>query len=172
MKVEHLVRRGVSMQIQGPKSQPKRQFKAPLLQEKQPTLWQGYRSLPKKTHFVIGISLLLVFCLILLGISTAIHRGSQLSSAPISLFPHTEGTTQLTALPEQVPFPPIAMAVDFSSRANTNHPIASNLVGLNGLAKISANSQLLNYLGPSHFNLVRIGVDMPTTFPTAASVNP
>lgn len=157
------------------KSRPKQQFKAPIQQGKQPTLWQRYRSLPKKAHFVIGLSLLLVFCLIFLGIGIGIYKGLQPSPAPISLFPHIEGTTdltQLTTMPEQGPFPPTAIAADFSSHANTSHPIASNLVGLNGLNKVSANSQLLNYLGPSHINLVRISVDMPTTFPTAASVSP
>lgn len=157
------------------KSRPKQQFKAPIQQGKQPTLWQRYRSLPKKAHFAIVLSLLLVFCLIFLSIGIGIYKDLQPSPNPISLFPHTEGTTgltQLTTMPEQGPFPPTAIAADFSSRANTGHPIASNLVGLNGLNKISANSQLLNYLGPSHINLVRISVDMPTTFPTAASVSP
>lgn len=79
----------------------------------------------------------------------------------------TPGTT-----PKQIPFPPTAIAVDFSSRTDSSHPIASNLVGLNGLDKIANNSQLLNYLGPAHINLVRVSVDMPATFPTAASVSP
>ncbi len=160
---------------QRPKGQPKRQFKSPLQQGKQPTLWQRYRSLPKKAHLAICLSLLLVFCLLFLTIGTSIYRGFLPSPVPITLSPHAEGTTgptELTAMPEQVPFPPTAIAADFSFRANTGHPIASNLVGLNGLNKISTNSQLLNYLGPSHINLVRVGVDMPTTFPTAASISP
>jgi len=157
------------------KSRPKQQFKAPIQQGKQPTLWQRYRSLPKKAHFVIGLSLLLVFCLIFLGIGISIYKGFQPSPSPISLYPHTDatpGTATLSPTPSLMPFPPTTIAADYSLRANTSHPIASNLVGLNGLNKISTNSQLLSYLGPSHFNLVRIGVDMPTTFPTAASVNP
>src|SRR4051812_27295731 len=80
------------------RSRPKQQFKAPIQQGKQPTLWQRYRSLPKKAHFVIGLSLLLVFCLIFLGLGIGIYKDLQPSPNPISLFPHIEGTTGLTQL--------------------------------------------------------------------------
>ena len=152
----------------------------PLVPGKRPTLWQRYRATPKKVRIAtVGILLLLLFCLIFLSIGNevikVIHKHSQ-TPTPISIRPHTTATGSPTLKPEATaelpPFPSTAIAVDFSSRAYTNHPIASNLVGLNGLNKISANSQLLSYLGPSHINVARVSVDMPTVFPTPASISP
>lgn len=162
-----------------PKGQPERQLKSPVAPGKRPTLWRRYRAAPRKVHIATGGILLLVFCLIFLSIGTVIvvviHKNFH-TPTPISLLPHTTATAGSTIIPgataELPPFPSTAIAVDFSSRAKTSHPIASNLVGLNGLNKISTNSQLLSYLGPSHINLARVSVDMPTVFPTPASVSP
>jgi Glycosyl hydrolases family 39 len=161
--------------------QPAQPFTAPLALRKRPTLWQSYRAAPRRVHIATGGILLLVFCLIFLSIGTVvvekIYKNSQTPTpTPISLRPHTSATASSTALltptAQLPPFPSTTIAIDFSLRANTSYPIASNLVGLNGLNKISTNSQLLTYLGPSHINLARVSVDMPAVFPTAASVSP
>ncbi|HKV58820.1 MAG TPA: hypothetical protein VJO32_11090 [Ktedonobacteraceae bacterium] len=62
------------------------------------------------------------------------------------------------------------ITADFNSRQNHSYPIPSTLFGFNGLKKTNSSNTIFNYLKQAHLNLARIGVDVPTTFPTAASM--
>lgn len=67
----------------------------------------------------------------------------------------------------------IAITANFGSRQNHSYPIPSTLFGFNGLKKINSSSAIFNYLKQAHITLARIGLDVPTTFPTPASlINP
>lgn len=59
------------------------------------------------------------------------------------------------------------VVVDFSSRQNSAHPISSHFAGMNGFSKIQGNTQITASLAPSHFDLMRVSVDMVGTFPSS-----
>lgn len=162
--------------------QPERQFvspqpgsESPQPQEKR-SLWQRYRALPLKVRITTGFALLLIILLLFSSGGAVIYLFVKLSSTPSSSFPNqgeitvTPHDTDLT--PRNFSSLPPDITVDFSSRQNHSFPISNNLFGMNGFMKINNNTQLLSYLAPAHISLVRVSVDMPTTFPTAASVNP
>jgi Glycosyl hydrolases family 39 len=167
---------------QQPNEQPGEQFKSPPIEPESPpqqekrTLWQRYRTVPLKVRIATGFGLLLVILLLFSSGGVVIYRLVKLSPTPSSSIPGQGKIATFPAhsnlTPQHTSFPPTAIAVDFSLRENHTHAIANNMIGLNGFNKIRNNSQLLNYLGPAHINLVRVGVDMVATFPTAASVNP
>lgn len=172
---------------QKPTRSRRRSARQPGQLTKRATLWQRYKSAPRRVHVLIilcaSLSVLLIVSLTDPGIENIIYKTflphtSSSPSSPLSLHPHTgetpgaEGTVLPGATPDLVPFPPTSLAVDYASRANSSFALAANLVGLNGINRIYNNGQLMNYLGPSHINLVRVSVDMPVTFPTAASASP
>ncbi len=63
------------------------------------------------------------------------------------------------------------ITADYSTRQNTSHPISSHFAGMNGFSKIQGNAQIYGYLSPSHFDLMRVSVDMVGTFPAAGQQN-
>lgn len=63
------------------------------------------------------------------------------------------------------------ITVDFSNRQNTSHPISKHFAGMNGFSKIQGNTQIYSYLSPSHFDLMRVSVDMVGTFPSSTQQN-
>src|SRR5258708_540051 len=63
------------------------------------------------------------------------------------------------------------ITADYSTRQNTSHPISSHFAGMNGFSKIQGNAQIYSYLAPSHFDLMRVSVDMVGTFPAAGQQN-
>ncbi len=63
------------------------------------------------------------------------------------------------------------VVVDFSNRSNTAHPISNHFAGMNGFDKIMSNSQILPYLSSSHFDLMRVSIDMVGTFTSSTQQN-
>lgn len=164
---------------QEPNEEPGQQFRSPLRlwalppQQKR-TLWQRYRLASWKMRIGIGCGLFLVICLLFSCVATLIrieNKPLPSTSIPgpgkVATFPsHADST------PTNHSFLPADIAVDFSHRQNHVHAIASDLLGLNGFAKISNNGQVVDYVSSAHINLVRVSVDMVDTFSTETSVNP
>jgi hypothetical protein len=154
-----------SSQEQQSDTQAKGQVQRTLqLPQKRHTPWRRARSASRKIRNSTGSGLILILCLLTLSIGIVLDRtitsaSTITRSSGVAIAPHTSSS-------------PAAITVDFSSRQNHAHPIGNSLLGVNGFSKIKNTPQLLNYLSSSHIKMARISVDMPGTFPTAASVNP
>lgn len=72
--------------------------------------------------------------------------------------------------PTPPPSGPPTITADFASRQGSNHAIPSAFLGINGVVRVASNSQVVSYLKQTHMTLVRVSVDMLTTFPTPASL--
>jgi Glycosyl hydrolases family 39 len=148
---------------QQPASQAKQPFrKSPQQLESQCTFGRNSRFASRKVHIPSVIGLFIV-CMLLLIISATFYRGISSANAVapsngVAITSHASSSAAIT--------------VDFSSRQNHAHPIGNAFLGVNGYDKIKYNNQLISELGTTHVKLVRVSVDIPGTFPTAASVNP
>ena len=136
--------------------------KVPQSLERQRAFEKTTRFASRKVRVSSAIGLVIV-CLLLLVISATFFRGissanSVARSNGVVVAQHASSSAAIT--------------VDFSSRQNHAHPIGNGLLGVNGYDKIKYSNQLVSELGATHVKLVRVSVDMPGTFPTAASVNP
>lgn len=125
-------------------------------------IWEEFSLCPAHPSHPFPIGLFIVFLLFLI-IAAAFYRGISFANAVtpakgVAIIPQASSSAAIT--------------VDFSSRLNHAHPIGNAFLGVNGYDKIKYNTQLINEVSTTHIKLVRISVNMPATFPTAASVNP
>ena len=115
---------------------------------------RNFSRLPTRTKVVGGLLVVLALLILIGTIVFATVLGTQ------------QGNQSNGANPTVQPGLAGNITVDFGSRQNHNHPISSNLFGIGGLG---FNDTMAGPLHQAGFKVVRIGRDLETIFPTAAS---